>query len=389
MNQLTHHWRLNPEIAFLNHGSFGAAPLTVLQHQRKLQDELERDPIAFLNVDRELGGMLERVREAIASFVGADASDIAWVRNATDGVNAVVRSFPFRNGDEVVITNHGYNACNNAARFAAERVSAEVQVAEIPFPLTAAEEVTAAIDSKLTDRTRLLVVDHVTSPTGIVFPIAEIVAAAHQKGVRVLVDGAHAPGMIPLDLNNLGADYYTANHHKWLCAPKASGFLFVRQEWQEEVRPTSISHGANRPRAGQSRFLTEFDWPGTFDPTPLLSTPAAIAFLEQLRPGGIAAHLAANRELALQARNLLACALQVSPPSPDNMIGSLATIPLPIQNTNEVAELKARLFDQHRIEAPVFTWPDNGPGWCRISAQAYNTIGQYEQLAEALREELG
>lgn len=391
MSNLCKHWQLNPDVDFLNHGSFGAAPAVVLQAQRSLQDALERDPIEFLAPERQLESHLDTVREAVAALVGADTADIAPVRNATDGVNAVLRSFPLNRSDEIVITDHGYNACNNAARFVAERVQAAVRIAHIPFPLNDPADVVAAIEAAFTDRTRLLLVDHVTSPTALVLPIDQIIASAHAQGIRVLVDGAHAPGMLPINLRRLDPDYYTANHHKWLCGPKSSGFLYVRRELQPEVRPTVISHGANRPRPGRSRFLSEFAWTGTFDPTPLLAMPTALRFLDQLRPGGFAAHMSANNQLAQEAREVLLAKLGSDPPAPTSMLGSMATLPLPPAAeppAGKLDPLQQRLFAHYRIEVPILRWPDPAHRWIRISAQAYNDIAQYERLAQALLAEL-
>ena len=322
------HWQLDPQIDFLNHGSFGATPIAVLQAQRDFQDALEREPIRFLAPERELEPKLDGVRNRIATLVAADARDIGFVRNATDGVNAVLRSLSLTSGDEIVITNHGYNACNNAARFVAQRAGAIVREASLPFPIAGDDDAVAAIESQLNQSTRLLLVDHVTSPSGLVLPIDRIVELAHRRNIRVLVDGAHAPGMVPVDLRRLDPDYYTANHHKWLCGPKVSGFLYVRRRLQGEVRPTVISHAANRPRPGRSQFLAEFDWTGTFDPSPLLATPAAIDFLGQLRGGGLEEHMMANRKLTLEARALVLEMLDLPTPAPESMIGSMASIPL-------------------------------------------------------------
>ena len=385
------HWQLNPDVDFLNHGSFGAAPTVVLEAQRRLQDALERDPIRFLAPERELEPKLDHVRKVLSELVGAPAIDLAFVRNATEGVNAVLRSISLREGDEIVFTNHGYNACNNAARFAADRSGAKIRVAKIPFPLADADQVVRAIEAELNDRTRLLLVDHVSSPSGLIFPVERIIALAHASGIRVLVDGAHAPGMVPLDLQELDADYYTANHHKWLCGPKASGFLYVRRELQDEVRPTVISHAANRPRPNRSRFIAEFDWYGTFDPTPLLSVPSAIEFLGSLFPGGINELMATNRRLALDARKVLCEALQIKAPSPAEMIGCLVALPLPPtqeEPRGELDPLQVSLYDQHRFELPIFPFPDRRKRVLRISLQAYNHIGQIERLAEVLRREL-
>ncbi len=390
MNQhLVQHWGLHPEVTFLNHGSFGAAPRVVLEAQRREQDAQERDPIHYLAPERSLYGKLDAVRDRLAAFLGCPSGDLAFVRNATDGVNAVLRSFPLEAGDRIVITSHGYNACNNAARYVAERAGAEVVVADIPFPLSDPAEASAAVAEACCDRTRLVLVDHVTSPTGLILPVEEIVQAARDRGIRTLVDAAHGPGMLPMDLGRVGADYTTGNLHKWLCGPKVSGFLHVRPELQDSVRPCVISHAANTPAPGRSRFIAEFDWTGTFDPSPLLAVPAAIDFLEGVLPGGLDAVRAHNRALVLEGRGILCEALGVRPPAPDAMIGSLVTLPLPASPSDappsgRVDPLQLALFERHRVEVPIVHWPAKGQRWVRISAQVYNDRGDYERLAAGL-----
>jgi isopenicillin-N epimerase len=382
-----HLWNLDPEVHFLNHGSFGACPLEVLEVQRGFQNALEREPIRFLAPERELEPKLDFVRSEVARLVSVDPQDIAWVRNATEGVNTVLRSLRFSAGDEVIISDHGYNACNNAARFAMEHVGGVVQTVAIPFPLKDSQQIIDAFVAAFSPRTRLIVIDHVTSPTGIVFPVEQIIAEAHQRDIRVLVDGAHAPGMLAVNLSQLDVDYYTSNHHKWLCGPKASGFLYVRRELQDEIRPLVISHAANRPRPGRSRFLAEFDWQGTYDPSALLSVPAAIAFLEKHRRVGLSEHMHENHTLAVRARQWIIDAIGGSIPAPASMIGSTATIPLPSAPAppdGQIDLLQRRLFDHYRIEVPVFRWPDPQTRWLRISAQSYNHLDQYQYLAEAL-----
>lgn len=381
-------WQLNAEIDFLNHGSFGACPTVVLQKQQELIFELERDPIKYLAPERELTAKLDQVRQTISQLVNAPAADIAFVRNATDGVNAVLNSFPLKNRDQILITNHGYNACNNAARHVAAKTGAEVTVADIPFPVCSANEVTAAIEKTITSRTRLILIDHVTSPTGLILPVEDVISLAHAKGVRVLVDGAHAPGMLPLNLTAMAPDFYTANHHKWLCGPKSSGFLFVQPELQTLVRPGSISHGANQDCDLRSRFHTEFDWTGTYDPTPLLTMPTAITFLESLYPGGLEQLYRNNHEATVKARQLLCNALQTGLPSDNTMIGSMASVPLNAidfsTNQPSANALQQTLYQQHRFELPVFPLRHSGE-WClRISMQAYNDERQIERLASVL-----
>lgn len=385
------HWTLDPEITFLNHGSFGAAPRVVLEEQRRLRDELERRPIEFLAPERELEPKLDQVRTVLADLLGSRFEDLAFVHNATDGVNAVLRSFPLDEENEILVTSHGYGACNNAARYVAERAGGRVQVAEIPFPLAGPEQVLDAIKAGVTDWTRLIVVDHVTSATGIILPIKGIAEYAHEHGIRVLVDGAHAPGMIPLNLDKLGADYYTGNLHKWICAPKTAGFLHVKKRNQHEVRPTVISHAAGTPRPGRSRFLAEFDWTGTFDPTPLLSVPKAIEFLESAVPGGLQGVMEANHSLVMAGAKIVLEALGTEASAPESMIGSLTTMPLPdgpAVTDGGMDPLQRALVTKHKIEVPVVHWPKPGKRWLRISAQLYNRVSDYEKLGVALRTEL-
>ncbi|MAI69846.1 MAG: penicillin epimerase [Rhodopirellula sp.] len=391
--QIRDHWQLNPDIDFLNHGSFGACPSVVLQEQQNLISELENDPIRFLAPERELTSKLDEVRDTVASLVKVPASDLAFVRNATDGVNAVLNSLPLKEGDQILITNHGYNACNNAARHVAEKTGAEVTVAEIPFPLDSDTDVIVEIEKQITPQTRLILIDHVTSPTGLIFPVEQVISLAHAKGIQVLVDGAHAPGMIPLNLTAMAPDYYTANHHKWLCGPKTSGFLFVQPELQTQVRPNLISHGANRKCRNRSRFITEFDWTGTYDPTPLLAVPAAILFLETLYPEGLDQLYQKNHDAAVKARQVLCHALQTEPPSSNAMIGSMASVPLDATRFTKhecsPAALQQILFQQHRLELPVFQLWDSDH-WClRISMQAYNEVHQIDRLGSVLTELTG
>lgn len=271
------HWLLDREITFLNHGSFGACPIPVLNRQRELVEDLEREPVTFMV--RELESRIDEAREALGRFIGADGEGLAFVPNATAGVNAVLRSLRFGHGDELLTTDQEYNACRNVVDLVAEMSGAKVVVAEVPFPLRNPEEIIDAILGEVTPRTRLALLDHVSSQTALVFPVEEIVSRLRERGVEVLIDGAHAPGMLPLDVRSIGAAFYTANAHKWLCAPKGAAFLWVREDWRKTIRPTAISHGANSTRTDRSRYHLEFDWTGTFDPTPWLVVPEAIRFI--------------------------------------------------------------------------------------------------------------
>lgn len=389
---LAAHWDLDPDVVFLNHGSFGACPRVVLAEQQRLRRELEAEPVRFLH--RELEARLDAARAELAAFVGAEPDDLAFVPNATTGVNTVLRSLSFAPGDELLVTDHEYNACRNVLDFVATRSGACVVVVPLPFPIDGPRVVVERVLAAVTERTRLLLVDHVTSPTGLVLPVAELVAALHARGVDTLVDGAHAPGMLPLDLRSLGAAYYTGNCHKWLCTPKGSALLHVRADRQERVRPLVLSHGANSRRTDRSRFRLEFDFPGTHDPTPYLCVPAALQFLAGLLPGGIAAVQHHNHELAVAGRDLLCRTLGIAPPAPASMLGSLAAVPLP-QGGDELVgplgldPLQHALFERHRIEVPVMRWATPKLRLLRISPQVHQSLAQHQYLASALAEELG
>jgi isopenicillin-N epimerase len=262
-------------------------------------------------------------------------------------------------------------------------------VAPVPFPLRGPDEILESVLGHVTPRTRLALLDHVTSPTGLVLPVERLVRELSTRGVDALVDGAHAPGMVPLDLQALGAAYYTGNCHKWMCAPKGAGFLHVRPDRQAGVRPLVISHGANSRRTDRSRFRLEFDWLGTIDPTAYLTVPEAIRYMGSLLPGGWPALMAHNRSTALGARDRLCAALAVGPPAPDSMVGSLAAAPVPpgfgpAPRDGAPDPLQTTLFDRFGLELLVFTWPALATRIVRVSAQVYNAAGDYERLAEAL-----
>jgi isopenicillin-N epimerase len=384
-------WPLDPAVAFLNHGSYGACPAEVLRHQAALRAELEAEPVRFLG--RELDGRLDAARAALAAFVGADPDDLAFVTNATGGVNAVLRSLTFSPGEELLTTDHCYAACKNTLDYVASRAGAKVNVAVIPFPLASPDEVVAAVLAKVTPTTRLALLDHITSPTALVLPIAKLVSELAARGIDAVVDGAHAPGMVPLDLGALGAAYYTGNCHKWLCTPKGSAFLWVRRDRQATVHPLTISHGHTGERPGRTRFRLEFDWTGTSDPTAWLTVPMAIDYLGSLIPGGWPALMARNRALVLEARGLLCAAAGTPPPCPEEMVGSIASVRLPDSPLKSPAwrqpdPLQPRLFGEWGIEVPIMRWPAAPKRLIRISAQLYNHRDQYAKLAGALTKEL-
>jgi isopenicillin-N epimerase len=370
-------WSLDPKITFLNHGSFGACPIAIQQKQQALRIQMEAEPVRFFAL--ELEPLLDEARSVLADFVGADAERLAFVPNATAGVNTVLRSLSFHPGDELLTTNHEYNASRNALNFAAQRSGATVKVVDVPFPIAGAEEAIEAILSAVTPQTRLVLLDHVTSQTGLIFPLQALTQNLTQRGIKVLVDGAHAPGMLPLNLRELGATYYTGNCHKWLCSPKGAAFLYVAEP--ELLRPLAISHGANSPRGDRSRFRLEFDWTGTVDPTAYLCVPETIRYMGDLLPGGWKELMEQNRQKAIAARRFLSNILDISLPCPDAMVGAMATLPLP----NGAAEsLQLALFQQFQIEVPIIPWQGKCDRLIRISAQLYNTQTDYDVLARAL-----
>ncbi len=379
-------WRLDPSITYLNHGSFGACPTPVLQHQQALRDQLEGEAVRFMVNDLE--PLLDASIDRLATFLNAPAGCIVPVPNATTGVNAVLRSLDLSADDELLVTDHEYNACRNVLDFVAERAGAKVVVVNVPFPLSSPDQVTRAILGKVTPQTRLALIDHITSQTALVFPIKQIVDELRGRGVETLVDAAHAPGSVPIDLTDLNPAYYTGNCHKWMCCPKGAGFLYVREDLQPTVRPAVISHGMNSKRTDRSRFFLEFTWTGTDDPTPFLCIPEALDHMESLHEDGWPGIMATNHTLALRARDTICNALCTDPPAPDDMIPSMASIPLPnkttpLRPTRHHDDLQDRLIEAG-FQVPIIPWPALPNRLIRLSAQLYNTQDQYEALAPAL-----
>jgi isopenicillin-N epimerase len=390
VNQFVGQWQLDPEVDFLNHGAFGACPRVVLEEQSRWRARLESEPVRFMI--HELEPALDVARGAVARLVGADPEDLAFIANATTGVNTVLASLEWRPGDELLVTDHGYGACTNAARYWTGRAGANVVTARVSVPVTDPEHVVEAVLAAVTPRTRLALIDHVTSATGLVFPVERLVQELRARGVLSLIDGAHGPGMLPLELTKLGADYYTANLHKWCCTPKGSAILVAPPERRETLRPLVISHGAAQLRRDRSRFRLEFDYAGTTDPSAVLAAPRAIEFLSGLLPGGFPALMAHNRARVLEARARLLEVLGGPPICPDSMIGSLATVLLPdapqpdaFLSSPFAEPLYSELVARH-FQVLVLHWPERPRRVLRVTAQVYNEAAQYERLAAALRE---
>ncbi len=388
------HWTLDPAVTFLNHGSFGATPRVVLAAQQAWRARIEAEPVRFYA--RDLETAMDEARTVLAGFMGADPDAVAFVPNATTGANTVLRSLRLAPGDELLTTDHEYNAVRNAMEALAADSGARVVTALLPFPGVDPDAVVSAMLERVTPRTRLVVVDHVTSATALALPVERIAAEMAARGIDTLVDGAHGPGMLPFSVEQLGVAYYTGNLHKWVCAPKGAAFLWVRSDRQAGVRPLVISHGANSPRTDRSRFRLEFDWTGTGDPTPFLAVPDALRFGAGLLPGGWSALQERNHRLAIDGRDRICRVLDVPTPAPDTMIGSMASIPLPlvtapaaVQGVDLYADPVHAALLEAGIQVMVTPWPqrpDGGP-WrrlVRVSAAAYNDTHDMAHLAELL-----
>jgi isopenicillin-N epimerase len=370
-------WGLDPDVDFLNHGSFGATPLDVLAFQREVQDEMERQPVHFMM--ETLPGRLRAAADDLGSFIGAKGEDVVFVPNATTGVNAVLRSLKFKPGNRVITTNHVYGAVHNTLRYVCKRAGAELVWVEVPFPIGGPEEVLERLEDALKEGAALAVLDHITSSTGLVLPIEAMVRMCHERGVPVLVDGAHAPGQVDLNVESLGAEWYTGNCHKWMLAPKGCAFLWAAKEAQV-VHPTTISHGY------EQGFTEEFDWVGTQDFSPYLSVTECLYFLRYIDPQRVRNR---NRGLAQMAAQVLSSAWSTPIPSPMQMRASMVTMDLPVRvaPTVEAAKrLHDALWERHRIEVVVTPFGDRS--WLRISAQMYNDLDQYDRLASAVLQEV-
>lgn len=384
-------WDLDPSVRHLNHGSFGACPRAVLEKQAQIRAEIERDTMGFyVNAFQP---RLDAAREVLGAFLGASPQSLAFVSNATTAVNAVLRGYRFEAGDEILTLEQGYPACHNAAEFVAERWGARVVYVVVPIPVNSADEWVDRVMERVTDRTRLALLDHIASPTGLIVPIAALIGKLKARGVRTLIDGAHAPGAVPLDLDTLGADWYTGNAHKWLCSPKGAAFLYASETVREQTRPLVISHGARAPLRGRSRFHLEFDWTGTRDPSAWFSVPSAIEVVGDAVPGGWPEVMRRNAQMAHYGMMRVADAVGGEPVGPASMMPSMAALVLPAR----FGEPESPFCGQHlagwlRSQGfvnQVVAWPQRRRWILRLSAHLYNVTTDYIELAETLRDGLG
>lgn len=376
-----HHWLLEDDVIFLNHGSFGACPKPVLEVQQFWRNRLELDPVRFMT--RELPAQLPVARTALATFLNGDPDDLVLVQNATTGANAVLRSLAaeFKPGDELLTTSHAYTATHQTLHYVASLTGAKVVEAYVPFPIESPQQVIDALVAKITPRTKFCAVDHVTSLTGVVFPVEKIVPIFKERNIPIMIDGAHAPGHVHVDLTALDADFYAGNCHKWLYAPKGSGILWVSKKHQEKVHATVISCEPG------SDFQTKFSWTGSVDPSGWFSIAAGIDFMQSLGMNEIRVH--AN-SLVMAAREKITTALGTSYGAPPEMLANLCTILLPVDglvDSKYSPRLHDRLYDEYKIQIPAMA--PEGKACVRFSANAYNELAEYDALLEALKEILG
>lgn len=374
------HFLLDPSVVFLNHGSFGATPRPVFEVYQNWQREMEAQPVEFIS--RRSDKLLYESRVVLGRYLNADPLDLVYVTNATWGVNVAAHSLDLQPGDEILSTDHEYGACVNAWKLASSRTGACWVEAQIPLPLPEPETIVALIWAKVTPQTRVLYLSHITSPTGAIFPVEELCRRARDAGILTVIDGAHAPGQIPLDLTALGADIYTGNLHKWLCAPKGAGFLYARPEHHEKLHALVTSWGYT----GTSAFLELEDdsllalrhqYQGTRDLSAFLSVPAAIAFQAAHDWDAVRARCHA---LAVEAQRRVSALTGIPAPVAARSFSQMALCELPAGT--DLPALKTRLYDEFRVEIPVIAWGDRK--FIRVSIQGYNTEADVDALIKAL-----
>lgn len=392
------HWDLDPAVVFLNHGSYGAVPRAVREAHEAYRRRMEREPVRFFKVDLE--NLMDGMRRTLAGFLNCDPAGIAPVANATIALATIIHNTDWKPGDEVVVTDHEYTSGVYELERLAPTTGLRVVTAGIPLPCPGPEAVIESVLSKITARTRMVMISQITSPTSLILPVDEIVKYCRARGIETLVDGTHAPGQIAVDVAAMAPTYYVGSGHKWLSAPKGTGFLWVCPEKREGFRTLVLSSRAQKIRPERPLFLRDFDYMGTDDYTNLIAMKDAIEFMGTLFPGGWDELNQRNHELVLAGREIVARAVAPfypgkNPAGPAGMIGSMATILLPDACPEMAARpslyedaLQDALIDQHRIQAPVWRLASTQQRVLRISAQAHNCLNDYERLAEALAFEL-
>ncbi len=387
---LARHWDLKESIVFLNHGSFGACPSPVQRKREDLLRWIESDPMEFML--SEYQPLLDSSLKTITEFVGAQPESVVYVENSTTGINTILRNLPIDLGDEILVTDQEYFSSANSLKIISRIRGATVRMVHLPFPVKSPEEIVNAFEEAVSNSTKYALVDHIVSSTGMIMPLKKIIDTLSRAGVKTIVDGAHGPGQVPLNLKELGCLAYVGNCHKWLCSPRSSASLYVHPDFQNGFLPLVISHLPDDLETGLSDFQVCFRWNGTPDPTPVLCVPESLKFMEELHRSGWAGIMKSNREKSLKARRILCFALGVKPPCPDSMVGSMAAIPLegykPAAFTvsHGIDPLQQWLKYEKGIVVPITDICNGARRMVRISAQQYNSIDQYRYLAEALVE---
>lgn len=370
---------IDPTVTFLNHGSFGATPRPVFEAYQEWQRKLEWQPVQFTS--RDLPNYLQDARQKLGQYINAHHNDIVYIPNATYGVNVVARSLPLREGDEVLTTDHEYGACNHTWQFLSQKKGFTYIQQPIPLPVTDNQTIIDQFWQGVTPRTKVIYISHITSATALCFPVAEICKRARKEGIITLVDGAHALGQIPLDMQTIGADFYTSNAHKWLCSPKGSAFLYARPEKQHLIEPIIVSWGwgDTRTQHSGSDFIDFLQWVGTNDSAAYLSVPAAIQFQEEHNWEKVRQDC---HELVKQAMHRICDLTGLAPLYPDDagFYHQLAIAPLP--PVTDLQALKAALYDEYRVEIPLTQLQNKQ--FIRTSIQAYNTQEDVDTLLKAL-----
>lgn len=373
-------WDLAPGVTYLNHGSFGPPPRPVQDARRAWQEQMEAQPMDFFC--RRLEPAWFQSRRRLAGLIGVDEGNLVFAENATAAMNVLAHSLPLRSGDEVLLTDHEYGAVLRIWRRAVDRVDgAALRTARLPLPIESADQVVDAIFAAAGDRTRLLIVSHITSPTAVTLPVEPIVAEAKRRGILVCIDGPHAVAQLPLELDRLGCDFYCASCHKWLSAPFGSGFLYVAPQDHLLIRAPLLSWGRLPPTRLET-WSDEFIWCGTRDPSPYLAIPAAIDFLEQVGLDRFRRHTHALAQYARQRLVELTGQTPIVPDSPD-WYGCMAHVPLP---PGDAAALQHQLWAEDGIEVPIVSWNDRR--WIRVSCHLYNTRQEIDRLGEAVRKRM-
>jgi len=385
-SELVKYWNLDQTMVFLNHGSFGATPIPVLEQQQQYRLQLENQPLRFYM--RELPELHEKTLQQLGLFLHCNPQDIVFVKNATEGVNTVLSSIPWQKNDRVLITNHGYQACKNALLINAQRYGFQVDEVQVPYPYQSEYELITSILDGITKNTRLVMIDHISSPTALYFPIEKIAEALKGSRIELLVDGAHAPGMIPIHPSETGAQYYTGNCHKWLCAPKGAAFLWIDPKCQEHLFPLNISMINVKTQGFQDRFY----WGGTQDVTPYLCIPKAIEVIPEITGNTWEKIMERNLSLSLKVTKMLSEILDQPLPVPPKRITNMCAIPMPLLaqqlQPGTFDPLQETLYHKYKIEIPVINFGIQNQRFIRFSCYVYNRFEQYIYLAEILEKKL-